>query len=512
MTKSNASSASSKKRYKALLEEKLRREARKSRQLFVREFLRTFDPRPEAFPHDIDFDPEILEAFQNELIEEVYRAITEGYDLFIEKSRDMGVSWIVLAVLFWCWLFEPGFQALVGSRKEEYVDNREIDSLFGKLDYLIKNIKDNKLLPQDFRAKVHRTYRKLTNPDNGNAILGESSNPNFSRAGRYRVVLFDEFGFWPDAKSSWAAAGDATRCRIAVTTPPDVPSYAKSVRFSEKIKVITLHWRKHPRKDEAWYEHEKARRTKEEVMHELDISWEYSAGGRPYPEADTLPVLQCPYNPDLPLYISIDLGLDAVALGWYQPVQNSDWWTLVEALEKSDHIIDWFFPFFGRPINSGKFIYTDDELALIEQVKRWREAVVFGDPSGKQRHVESGESPYMKLAAQGVYVQSNDKDNEWPIRRDATKRLLPRLQINDTPGTRWWHECLKLAHFPQRPEESQATTPIVKPVHDYTSHHRTQTEFFAVNYKAFKHGPADMYGKPRHTRRPVYDASGRLIS
>ena len=99
---------------KKLLDEADRREARKSRVFFVRRFLKTFDPRPEAYPHDVDFDPYL---FQEEFIEDLYHAITIGNDLFIEKSRDMGASWCVLAVFFWCWLFEPGFQALVGSRK-----------------------------------------------------------------------------------------------------------------------------------------------------------------------------------------------------------------------------------------------------------------------------------------------------------------------------------------------------------------------------------------------------------
>jgi len=484
----------------------LRRDAKADKHYFVRQFLKTFDPRPEAYPHDIDFLPY---DFQDELIDQVYAALKDGHDLFIEKSRDMGVSWIVLAVLFWCWLFEPGFQALIGSRKEEYVDNREIDSLFGKIDYFIKTIKDPKLLPQGFRSSVHRTYRKLTNPDNGNAIIGESSNPNFSRAGRYRVVVYDEFGFWPDAKSSWTAGGDAARSRIAITTPPDIPSYAKSVRFSDKIQVITLHWSQHPNKTKAWYAHEKQRRTEDEVLHELDISWEYSAAGRPYPEVDHIPFGQYPYDPDLPLYVSMDIGLDAVALGWYQPVKNSDWWTLIEGFEKSEKIIDWFYPFFGRPINSGRFTYSDDELKMIERNRYWREATYFGDPSGKQRHIESGESPYFKLRQVGVYVQSNEKDNEWLPRRDATKGLLSKLQVNETPGTRWWHECMKLARYPVRKEETQSTTPITKPVHDWTSHHRTQIEFFAVNYKSFPSIPKGAKGR---ARKAVYDETGRLIT
>jgi uncharacterized iron-regulated membrane protein len=88
------------------------------------------------------------------------------------------------------------------------------------------------------------------------------------------------------------------------------------------------------------------------------------------------------------------------------------------------------------------------------------------------------------LYEHGLEVQVNTKENEWVPRRDAAKRMLPKLVVNDTPRTQWWMECMKNAHYPKRDEEtSQAVTALSKPVHDWTSHHRTQFEFFCVNYK-----------------------------
>lgn len=476
----------------SLLEAENRLRAKTDIIFFIETYLKTFDPRPEAYPFHLDF---ILYDFQKEYVLGLVQAIRGGYDVFDEKSRDMGVSWLALAVRFWLWLFEDGYQGLLGSRKEEYVDDGTLKSLFPKLDYFIEHIKDPLLLPQGFDSKKHRTYMKLVNPENGNTLTGESSNKNFSRGGRFTDVFFDELGFWPDARASWTAAGDATHCRHAVTTPPDEPSYARTLRFSDKIKIRTWHWSLHPRKDQAWYEYEKTRRTEEEVLHEIDISWEYSNTGRPYPEIKNVVMGRHEYNPELPLYLSIDLGLDAIALGWYQPVQNSGFMALVEAFETTDHIIDWCLPMFGmtqfmeEPICSacGKvhnFIYNAEELQFIEQVKDWHPDIFFGDPSGKQRHVESGVSAYSILYDHGIEVQVNEAENDWVARRDAAKRMLPKLVVNDTPRTQWWLECMKNAHYPKRDEEtSQAVTGLTKPVHDWTSHHRTQFEFFCVNYK-----------------------------
>jgi hypothetical protein len=84
----------------------------------------------------------------------------------------------------------------------------------------------------------------------------------------------------------------------------------------------------------------------------------------------------------------------------------------------------------------------------------------------------------------GLPVQVNTKENNWPPRRDAAKKTLMRLRINDIPRTRWFHDCVSAARYPKRDAEtSQSTSPINMPVHDWTSHHRTQLEFFSVNYR-----------------------------
>lgn len=494
-----------------LLNEQDRRRARRDPVFFVRHFLYTYDPRPEAYPHKIDFDPY---GFQEDLIIELVDAIRSSTEEFYEKSRDMGVSWIVLAVILWFWLFEDGFQALIGTYLEDLMDNWSMDSLFGKLAFMIETIKDPKILPSGFKLDKHRTYANITNPVNNNAILGKAPTKKFGRSGRYTVVLFDELGFWQWAKQAWAAASESTRCRIAITTPPDEPSYAKQLRESGKVKVNTILWRLHPDKDDEWYALQKTRKTDDEMLHEIDISWEYSKSAIVYPEARTLQFGQYPYKPTLPMYVSIDLGLDAIAVEWYQPVPNTHWWTLVDSYEKSNEAIEWFLPFWGFPIdNDAGFEYTEDDLAMIEHTKRWKRGYFFGDPSGNQRHVEdpSKESAYARLKKKGIIVQVNTADNDFKTRRDAGKRFLVKLQINETDSNKWTVDCWRLSHYPKRREESNSTTAITKPVHDYTSHHRTAMEFMAVNYEKY---PFDIeINNNASVRKREYDErTGRLLN
>jgi hypothetical protein len=61
--------------------------------------------------------------------------------------------------------------------------------------------------------------------------------------------------------------------------------------------------------------------------------------------------------------------------------------------------------------------------------------------------------------------------------------LQQGIEVNRTRRNDYWLECMGNARYPQRQETSQATSPISLPVHDWTSHHRTGTEYFAVNYE-----------------------------
>src|SRR3990167_5069525 len=93
--------------------------------------------------------PFILYDFQEELIEWLRKHIDEGKDGFMDKSREMGATWVIMTLFLWYWLFSDNFNTLVGSHKMEKVDDRSKDSLFGMLDYNIKNL-PKWMLPKRF--------------------------------------------------------------------------------------------------------------------------------------------------------------------------------------------------------------------------------------------------------------------------------------------------------------------------------------------------------------------------
>lgn len=445
----------------------------------VNEFGWTFDPRPNAYPHNLAFK---LYDFQEELLLNIINRIKVGKGLMVEKSRDMGASWIALYAIVWCWMFMPGFQALIGSRTEDLVDNKTMDSLFGKIDYILRRLP---FLPEGFSMEKDRIRLKIINPMNGNVIKGESASADFGRQGRYRVVLLDEMAFWEAPEESWASCGESTRCRLAITTPPKRPNFAKYLRFSGIIDVVTLHWHQHPLKDEAWYQLMKSEKTPEELAREVDINWEGAITGRVYPEVDHIRVGNFPYHPEWPLYVSHDPGHDPDphAMGWFQVNPENDRIRLLETFEAPKKIAAWFGPLFGYNIDS-EFVYTPKELELINKVKDWKRGSHMGDVYGNMANQVTGTSIYDEWHTHfKIYVNVNGKAVDYETRKRSARQVIMRLDINDTPNNKYFVECIKDARYPDLTENSNRVTPNNKPIHDWTSHLRSMIEYFAVNFE-----------------------------
>ena len=242
-------------------------------------FATTFDPR--KTPAVIPF---ITYEYEDKLILDLVDSVENQKDILIEKSRDMGVSWCVLLVFTWFWCFRgEGFDFLVGSRKEQYIDTiGNISTLMEKIRFLIRNM-PVWMRPKGFEFKSHSNYLKILNPQTKCMISGEATNNNFSRSGRFRAIMMDEFAFWECDQQAWRASADSSNCRIVVSTPYGYNNEFARIRWLDppSMKISTLHWTLHPEKDQAWYENECQRRGQDTIAiaQELDINYEGSAEG-----------------------------------------------------------------------------------------------------------------------------------------------------------------------------------------------------------------------------------------
>lgn len=137
--------------------------------------------------------PFIPMDFQKELIIETRNSIVNGTlsakdrrdftNVFVEKSRQMGVSWLIMAIFLYGWLFH-GHKYHVISQKETDVDKiGDMRSLFEKLRFMINNL-PQWMLPDGFSKQADTSFNKrmlVSNPMTSASISGESANPNAGR-------------------------------------------------------------------------------------------------------------------------------------------------------------------------------------------------------------------------------------------------------------------------------------------------------------------------------------------
>lgn len=475
---------------------------------FIENFGWTFDPRPEHAPHHL---PMILFDYQKRSIRWLVEHILNGRDGLVEKSRDMGATWVFFIwVSIWFWLFRDGVNILVGSYKEALVDDRSQDSLFGKIDYCLESL-PLWMMPKGFNPDKHRNKLKLMNPANGNQITGDTMNPLFGRGSRKTVILFDELGFWDYAKDAWEGCSDATSCKIANSTPQGYNFF--SMLRESGMDVITLRWPEHPLKDQQWYDFECQRRSPEEVAQELDISYSKSREGRVYPEWSEENVTKgiFPYDESRPLYVAWDFGkTDDTAIIWAQP-DNDGSLRFIDTYRNTGKNIDFYVPFVTGVIPSESYAYSKEDLAIIAMHKEWRPGTHFGDPAGRFVNPVVDTSVLDVLRNYGIVINFKERWKYHTTRKTATKRMLmDGINLNDNGDrTKYFDACIINASYPKSRVEGMEQFKTDKPKHDSTSHYRSAMEYLALGLEDFRPRKAGAFDKFK--RKEVMVGRGQRV-
>ena len=250
---------------------------------FIDDWGLTYDPRvvKRGIPATMPF---ILFPKQREWVGWFVERWEAGEPGITDKSRDLGMSWLSVAVCCSLSVFYDGFAAGFGSRKEEYVDKiGSPKSLFWKARQFIR------LLPEEFRAGhvpgVHGPHLRLTFPLTGSVISGEAGD-NIGRGDRAAVYVVDEAAYLERPQLIEASLSATTDCRIDISSANGMSNPFAVKRFSYPSRqVFTLHWRDDPRKDDEWYAKQVAQLDPVTVAQEIDINYAASVTGVVIPSA-----------------------------------------------------------------------------------------------------------------------------------------------------------------------------------------------------------------------------------
>lgn len=246
---------------------------------WVNQWCYTFDPR--VSPAFLPFD---LFPKQTEFLEWLTERERTQTDGLVEKSRDMGASWLCCLYALHGWLFRQGFAAGFGSRKLEYVDEKgNPKSIFEKFRIILRGL-PAWMMPGGFNWGKHDCFAKLINPENGSTITGEGGD-SIGRGDRSAIFFIDESAFLERPQLVERSLSQTTNVRIDVSTPNGPGNPFATKRFSGKLPVFTLQWRDDPRKGEEWYARQKERFDPVTIAQEIDIDYTASVEGICIPAA-----------------------------------------------------------------------------------------------------------------------------------------------------------------------------------------------------------------------------------
>ena len=194
------------------------------------------------WPHQVKAVTSISEALRN------------GSDLFARKSRKQGATYIILGTFLLYFLINDDEKFLLGSRKENLVDDgSEIkdgqllgseETLFFKLLYMLNT------LPEYIKPKIFKKNLFLQSLSNGAAFKGDSTSIGFGKGFRGRATLVDEAAQIEPTPCQWIIENLADTCPTSIfnsTTGPWGAAHAYSKLMNEHpTKVIELSFYDNP--------------------------------------------------------------------------------------------------------------------------------------------------------------------------------------------------------------------------------------------------------------------------
>lgn len=182
---------------------------------------------------------------QDKAAAEIIECIETGKSAAIRKSRDMGATWLLLAIAVWFLLFHSQVAQMIVSRVENDVDkDGDPDTLFAKVDYMLE------LLPPWMVGTIERSHLHIKSARTQSVIDGRPMTANLARGGRRHWIMVDEAAAIDNLEAVDTSSQDSTTCRIFNSTPKGGTYFGRLCR-SGKVRLIVLPWWDHPEKGAA---------------------------------------------------------------------------------------------------------------------------------------------------------------------------------------------------------------------------------------------------------------------
>jgi len=458
--------------------------------------------------------PFMLFKYQEDIVERIWNDIVTGQNVFLEKSRQMGLTWLIMGVFLYGIIFHD-MKFLIISQKEEYVDKQgDMRSCFEKIRFMLRLL-PNWMVPEGLTKESGSTGNKYMSlgTSSGASITWESANANAGTWGTYNAIFLDEFAKQDNAMKINTACAAATSCIIYNSTP--LGEWNEYYRMRKKamswdIDWITIHWSLNPFYTPDWYTWKTKGMTPEKIAQELEISYTASLEWAVYKRFQPKPVWDIyigkdiTYDYTLPLFVAIDNshgGNDNHAVIVFQTTLTGRVRVINTVQLPSQTSISDCAAFLAKKPRTT--LKIDDYLSkFFLQWFVYKPASFIADPFDTHA-TWNDTSIYEEYLKEWIILLTPEKAGNMNTQIDITRSNLHRLDIHEDCTD--FISAIQNARFPDRWDTSQSTSTNDKPIHDWTSHFRTAMEYMflwvtqddrKVEWKQNKQKKAYQYADP----------------
>ena len=166
-------------------------------------------------------------------------------DITVEKTRGIGLSWVIVIYLLWKWMFHgEHLDYGIMSKDETSLDlPRRPATLMGKLDILFENLPGWWQLDSSSKSVLHRTHsnHRFAHRESNNAILGYVATDDKVRSARVNLLVGDEAAFLPVDSQRWLASSQfISSSRILVSTHDGTATMFYRLTQDTKSKLVRI--------------------------------------------------------------------------------------------------------------------------------------------------------------------------------------------------------------------------------------------------------------------------------
>jgi phage terminase large subunit len=198
----------------------------------------------------------------------------------VVKSRDVGASWVAMALLSALCIFRNGFAAGVGSAVEIKIDRSgDPDTLFYKIRSFLEH------LPAEFNGGFNvdtcSADKRVSFPLTGSSITGEAGD-QAGRGGRKAIFVVDESAHFEHPKIIDKNLSANTKCRIDMSSVNGMANSFYTRAHNPAIRRFDFTWRDDPRKNyegSTWYATQAAELDEIVLKQEIDCDFAASLEG-----------------------------------------------------------------------------------------------------------------------------------------------------------------------------------------------------------------------------------------